>query len=68
MRYSKSEIVGFSADSVLKFRIEIDIFIKFPQNENFLHSSINCSVQWCPEKAIVMQKFWSWYLMERFFE
>ena len=45
MRYSKSEIVGFSADSVLKFRIEIDIFIKFPQNENFLHSSINCSVQ-----------------------
>ena len=51
--------VGFSADSVLKFSTEIDIFIKFPKSENILHSSIGCIIQCCPEKAILMQKFWS---------
>ena len=60
--------VDFSADSVLKIITEIDIFIKFPKNEIFSHSSINCLVQCCPEKAILMQKFWSWYLMEKISE
>ena len=68
MRDKKSEIVGFSADSGLKFSTEIDTFIKFPKNKNCSHSSIGCPVQCCPEKAILMQKLWSWYLMERFSE
>ena len=33
MRDKKSEIVGFSADSGLKFRTEIDTFIKFPKTK-----------------------------------
>ena len=60
--------IGFSAHSVLKFNTEIDIFIKFSKNKNFSHSSIDSLVQCCPEKAILIQKFWSWYLMERFSE
>ena len=43
----------FSADSVMKFSTEIDIFIKFPQNQNFSHYSIDCPVQCYPEK-----EFW----------
>ena len=66
MRNNKFKLFGFSADSVLKFSTEIDIFTKFPQNENFSIFSLDYPVQCCPEKAILMQKFWSWYLMEIF--
>ena len=37
MRNKKSWIIGFSADSLLKLSSEIDIFIKFPQNETRIH-------------------------------
>ena len=50
----------------MKVSTEIDIFIKLPKNKKFSHSSTVCPVQYCPEKAILMQTFWSWYLMERF--
>ena len=63
-----SKFVGFLADSALKFSTETDIFVKFPQNETFSNSSIVCSVQCFPEEAVLMEKFCSWYLMERFFE
>ena len=44
-----SNNLGFSADSVLKLStadiyILIDIFIKFPKNENLSHSSTDCLV------------------------
>ena len=44
MRNNNFNVFGFSADSVLKFRTEIDIFIKFPQNENFSISSTDYPV------------------------
>ena len=44
MRNNNFKVFGFSADSVLKFSTEIDIFIKFPQNENFLISSTDYPV------------------------
>ena len=34
--------------------------------ENFWHFSIDYPVQCCPEKEILMQNFWSWYLIERY--
>ena len=67
-RNSKSQIGGFLlADSVLKFSTEIYIFINTPKTE-ILHFSIDSPVQCCPEKVNFMQKFCSWYLMERFSE
>ena len=57
MRNGKSQIVGFLADSVLKFSTEIDIFISNPKTE-FLHFSIDSPVQCCPEKANFMQNFY----------
>ena len=54
MRNSKYQTVGFSAESVLKLSTEIDIFIKFPQNNTFSHLLIVCPVQCCPEKATLM--------------
>ena len=75
MRNYKSQIVGFTADLVLKFSNENDIFIKFPQKTKIFripcsiyHYLIDFLVQYCPEKSILMQTFWSWYLMERFSE
>ena len=35
MRNNKSQIVGFSADSVLKLGTETDIFIKLTKTEPF---------------------------------
>ena len=55
-------------DSVLKFSNGIDNFIKFPQNGNFSHFSIDFPTQYCPEKVILMQSVWSWYLIKRFSE
>ena len=66
MRNNEFKVFGFSAASVLKFSTEIDIFSEFPKNKSFSISSTDYPVQCCPEKAILMQKFWSWYLMERF--
>ena len=66
-RNNKSQIFGFSVLK-LKFSTEIDIFIKFPQNGNFSHFSVDYPVQCCPENANVMQNFWSWYSIERFSE
>ena len=43
----------FLANSVLKFIIEIDIFINTPKTE-FLKFSIDSPVQCCPEKANFM--------------
>ena len=54
MRNSKLYIVGFSADLILKFSSEIDIFIKHTKNWNFLHCSIDSPVQCCPEKAYLV--------------
>ena len=45
--------------------IKFPQLIEFPKNETFLHSSIDYSNQCYPKKAILMQKFWSWYLMGR---
>ena len=45
MRNSKLYIVGFSADLILKFSSEIDIFIKHTKNWNFLHCSIDSPVE-----------------------
>ena len=67
MRNSKSLIVGFLTDSVLKFSAEIEIFIGIPKTE-FLHFLINIPVQCCPEKANFLQIVCSWYLMKRFSE
>ena len=53
--------VGFTSDLVLK----LIFLLNSPKNENFSHYSTLCLVQCCPEKSILMQKFWSWYLMER---
>ena len=50
----------------LKFSIKTNIFIKFPQNRNFSHFPIDYPGQCCVEKAILMQNFCSWYLLERF--
>ena len=47
-RSCKSKIVGLSAYSVRKFGTEIDNFIKFPQNGNFLDFSLDYPVQCCP--------------------
>ena len=44
-----SWIISFSADLVPNFSNEIDIFIKFPKNENSQYSSIDCPIQCCPE-------------------
>ena len=67
MRNSKSEIVGFLTDSVMKFRTEIYIFINSPKTE-FLHFLIDCRV-WCfPEKPNFMKNVCLGYLMERFSE
>ena len=44
MRNIKSQIVVFYADFVLKFSTEIYIFIKHPQNWDFLYFSIDSFV------------------------
>ena len=53
MRNSKSNIVGFLSDSVLKFSTEIYIFINTPET-GFLIFAIDGPVQCCPEKANFM--------------
>ena len=58
-------MIGFSADLVLKSSNKIYIFISFPKSLIFSHFS---PVQCCPEKEILMQNVWSWYLLERFYE
>ena len=58
-------MIGFSADLVLKSSNKIDIFISFPKSLNFSHFN---PVQCCPEKEILMQNVWSWYLLERFYK
>ena len=62
MSNNESKIVHFLADSVLKFSAGIDIFIKFLKND----LTTVCPAQCCLKNAILMQKFWSWHLMERF--
>ena len=61
MRNSKLKIVVFLADSVLTFSTKIYIFIKHPQNRDFLDFSIDIPVQICPDKVNSMQNFCSWY-------
>ena len=53
-------LLSFLANIFLKFDIEIDVFIKHINKGNFSHFSIDSPVQYCPEKAILMLKFWSW--------
>ena len=67
MRYSKSYIGGVSADSVLKFSTDIDIFINNAKTE-FLHFSRDSPVQCYPKKVNFLKNFCSWYLMKRFSE
>ena len=57
MRNSKSYIVGFLADSVLKISTEADIFIKQPKNVLSSYFLVDCLVQCCPEKVNLTQKF-----------
>ena len=64
----EQQVINFLADSVLKFKTEIDIFIKDPKNWMFLHFSVDSPVQCCPEKSNLMQNFCSLHLMERFSE
>ena len=53
-RNKKSKTVGFSADSVLKFSAQIDVFIKFFKKLKFFAFFVDYLVQCCPEKAILM--------------
>ena len=57
MRNSKSYIVGFLADSVLKVSTEADIFIKQPKNVLSSYFLVDSLVQCCPEKVNLTQKF-----------
>ena len=57
MRNSKSYIVGFLADSVLKISTEADIFIKQPKNVLSSYFLVDSLVQCCPEKVNLTQKF-----------
>ena len=61
MRNSKSQIVGFLADSVLKFSTETGIFIKTPRTE-FLDFSMDSPLRYYPEKVNFMQNFCPCYL------
>ena len=53
MRNSKSKIVGFSTDSILKLIFLLSIL----KTENFLHVPIDNPVQYCTEKEILKQNF-----------
>ena len=66
IKKKKKKIVGFLADTVLKFSAEKNIFIKQAKHWNFLHFLIISPVQ-CPKEKNLMQIF-SWYLVTRFFE
>ena len=69
MRNSKSYIVGFSADSVLKLSIEIDIFIKFPQNETFFAfvDNLFCSMLLKKKKTAAKKRlFWKTFSSKKF--
>ena len=61
MSNSKSLIVGFLADSALKFSTEIGIFINTPKTE-FLYLLMDSPVQCYPENANLMQNFCPCYL------
>ena len=54
----------FLVDSELKINTEIDIFIKHYKKKNVSHFLIDGPVQCRPEKAILMQTFCSWYIIE----
>ena len=50
-------MIGFLADSVLKFSTEIEIFIKHYKNWIFPQFLIGSPVQCCPKKANSMNIF-----------
>ena len=57
-----------TTNAALKCSTEIIFCVKFPKNGTSSHFSINYPVRCCPEKAVLMQNVWSWYLKKRFSE